>query len=599
MKSLTGLWSELALDCARQCGTSSARDILTVLERVEHEGDGFLTITLPQFCSDFEKSLELGYVSSDHFIGFKRWRRLPAFLQGFVSKVFDERTGLLAARPSVDAIRAVRQLTLVFKKIERETTDVRKHRAEIGYLNCEADLERIDESLSDVNRRDFNLAFARLYSGVLSDLTRKLEALEVRPKHGPGSTQDKLLGNRKWLFPKWTERLESLFPYAYYCTNTWAENLDYRTNLLPIEAEPPVKVVFVPKTQKTPRVIAMEPTHMQYVQQAIMTTLVPLLEQSRIGLSQGFNDQEPNRRLARQGSITGEHATIDLSEASDRVLNSLVQGAVAAWPTVREALEVTRSTRSELPSGKIIPLKKFASMGSALCFPIEVMVFSAIVLVGLERAHRAAPAEHEVRPYDLFVRGTVRVYGDDIIVPADSAPFVEDALEAYGLRVNRSKSFRSGKFRESCGGDYYDGTNVTPVRLRSDLPSTRSDAQAIVSVNATANLLAGGGFDRASEYLHGHLENILGLYPDVPAGSDMIGRESFAPTVDRFCPLLFVKKQRGYVMYSPAPRSLITGYRALFKALSGDWSDPLHRDHLERAGRPLSFTLKRGWRALD
>jgi len=594
MKSLTGLWSELAHDCAYQCGTSSARDIQTMHERVEHEGDGFLTITLPQFCSDFEEALERKSISASHFIGFKKRRRLPAFLHGFVEQVFDDRTGLLHDQPSVEAIRAVRQLTLVFKKIERETTDVRKRHAELSYLNCEDDLKRVDESLSAIDRHEFNIAFAELYSPILNRLNTAIERGEVKPKHGPGSTQDKLLGNRKWLFPKWTERLETVFPYAQYCTHTWMPLSDYRTTTLPAELEPPVKVVFVPKTQKTPRVIAMEPTHMQYMQQAIMTTLVPLLETSWIGRSQGFTDQLPNRDLAREGSRSRKYATIDLSEASDRVLNSLVLGATRAWPTVRDALQVTRSTRSELPSGKVIELRKFASMGSALCFPIEVMVFTTLVYMGIARAGAYSRDER----YELFMSGEVRVYGDDIIVPADSTSCVEATLEAFGLRVNRSKSFSVGNFRESCGGDYYQGTDVTPVRLRVDLPSRKQHAREIVSVSATANQLANGGYLRASEYLHELCEDILGLYPNVPQGSDIVGRESFSPTIDGFDTKLYVPIQRGYVLSAPSPRSRIDGIRALFKALSGDWSDPLHKDHMEHAGRPLSYTLRRARRAL-
>jgi hypothetical protein len=594
MKSLTGLWSELAHDCAYQCGTSSVRDIQTMLERVEHEGDSFLTITLPQFCSDFEEALEQKCISANLFLGFKKRRRLPAFLHGFVEQVFDDRTGSLHDRPSVNAIRAIRQLTLVFKKIERETTEARKRNAELSYLNCEVDLERVDESLSAIDRHEFNIAFAELYSPVLNRLNEAIERGEVKPKHGPGSTQDKLLGNRKWLFPKWTERLENVFPYAQYCSHTWMPLSDYRTTTLPMEQEPPVKVVFVPKTQKTPRVIAMEPTHMQYMQQAIMTTLVPLLESSWIGRSQGFSDQLPNRDLAREGSRSRRYATIDLSEASDRVLNSLVLSATRAWPTVQEALQATRSTHSQLPSGKVIKLRKFASMGSALCFPLEVMVFTTLVYMGIARTGAYSRDER----YELFMSGEVRVYGDDIIVPADSTSCVEMTLESFGLKVNRSKSFSEGYFRESCGGDYYSGTDVTPVRLRVDLPSRKQHAQQIVSVSATANLMVYGGYLRAGEYLHKLCENILGLYPHVPHGSDILGRESFTPTIHGFDFHLYVPIQKGYVLRSPSPRSPLSGIRALFKALTGDWSDPLHKDHLEHAGRPLSYTLRRARRAL-
>jgi hypothetical protein len=591
MKSLTRLWSELALDCARQCDTSCDRDILTMRGRVEHEGDSFLTITLPNFAADFEKSLELGRVGPGLFVSFKKRLALPAFMQGLLVQVFDIRTGTIHEQPSVAAIRAVRQLTLIFKKIERETTDHRKAAAEAAYVNCEIDLEATEGALSDEQRRDFSRSFAWLYSDVLSDLTKALERHEVKAKHGPGSTQDKLLGNRKWDFPTWTSRLEPLFPYARYCTPTWSRNSDYSFNLLPPEQEPPVKVVFVPKTQKTPRVIAMEPTHMQYVQQAVMTTLVPLLERCRIGASQGFTDQSPNRAKAREGSVTGAYATIDLSEASDRVLASLINDALAPWPTVQEAVMSSRSTSSKLPSGRVINLRKFASMGSALCFPVEVMAFSAIIFTALRQAGGQSAAE----VLNVFAAGEVRVYGDDIIVPTDSVLCVEEHLEAYGLKVNRSKSFSNGKFRESCGGDYYDGTDVTPVRVRRDLPLSKQHALELISSSSTANQLSDGGFDRAAEYLHSVCEDILHLYPDVPRGAAMLGRWSYDPKPAGYSKRIHAPQFHGYVPSSKAPKSFLDGHRALFKALVGNWDDPLYKDHLTHAGRPTTVALKRSW----
>ena len=564
-----------------------------MLDRVEHEGDSFLTITLPVFCNDFERSLEIQRVDPSLFVGFKKRRGLPAFLQGFLDQVFHIDTGMLREQPSHAAIRAIRQLTLIFKKIERETTEARRNAAEVAYLNCEADLEAVEEALSDEQRHDFARSFAWLYSDVLNDLTKALEHLEVKPKHGPGSTQDKLLGNRKWDLPRWTDRLEPVFPYANYCTHTWIPGQGYEYDSLPMDQEPPVKVVFVPKTQKTPRVIAMEPTHMQYVQQAIMTTLVPLLEKSRIGASQGFTDQGPNRAKAREGSVSGAYATLDLSEASDRVLACLISDALAPWPTVHEAVMASRSLASKLPSGKVISLRKFASMGSALCFPIEVMAFSAIIFMAI-RQSGGHSADKVLR---LFAAGEVRVYGDDIIVPVDSVSYVRNFLETYGLKVNRSKSFHQGRFRESCGGDYYDGTDVTPVRVRRDLPTRKQHVQELVSACSTANQLMDGGYERAAEYLHKTVEEILRVYPDVPRESDILGRWSYDPRPVGHSSKWHVPMFRGYAPYSKAPKSTLNGYRALFKALVGTWDDPMYKDHLTHAGRPLTFTLKMSWRA--
>jgi hypothetical protein len=105
-----------------------------------------------------------------------------------------------------------------------------------------------------------------------------------------------------------------------------------------------------------------------------------------------------------------------------------------------------------LPDGRVIALKKFAPMGSALCFPIETLIFAAIC--------QYVTREHGVtEDYSVF--------GDDIIVPTQCVDDVLYVLEVLGFRANRSKSFSDSNcwFRESCGGEYCDGYDVTPMRV--------------------------------------------------------------------------------------------------------------------------------------
>jgi hypothetical protein len=85
--------------------------------------------------------------------------------------------------------------------------------------------------------------------------------------------------------------------------------------------ETPVKVCFVPKTASKPRVIAIEPVAMQYMQQAIADWIRPLIE-SKGRFTAGhvnFRDQTVNSNFARSSSIDGKYATLDMSDASDRV----------------------------------------------------------------------------------------------------------------------------------------------------------------------------------------------------------------------------------------------------------------------------------------
>jgi len=86
-------------------------------------------------------------------------------------------------------------------------------------------------------------------------------------------------------------------------------------------------------------------------------------------------------------------------------------------------------------------------MGSALTFPLEAMIFLGIVVLAASKVRHVSVTMEFVRS----LHGSVRVYGDDIIVPVDIAEGAVELLEVFGLRVNRSKSFWTGKFRESCG----------------------------------------------------------------------------------------------------------------------------------------------------
>lgn len=255
----------------------------------------------------------------------------------------------------------------------------------------------------------------------------------------------------------------------------------------PLEQLTPVKVVMVPKTLKTPRVIAIEAMWTQYVQQGLMRVLVRLIEQAG-GPARGhvnFSDQSLNGRLALQSSKDGKLATLDLSDASDRVLRKLVVDIFGVDSPLCEALLRTRTPTAKLPDGKIVILRKFASMGSALCFPVESLIFFIIILYA--RSKRAGLSVNRADFYKLA--RDVYVYGDDLIFPVDEVPYVVHYLQAFGLKVNSAKSFSKGNFRESCGVDAYNGVDITPVYLRRSIPQQRSALRDIVSLVSFSNQL--------------------------------------------------------------------------------------------------------------
>lgn len=593
MKSLISFWQVVANELATWCDTCTARDVETLRVRSKNEGLSFLTITLPNFGSDLEKGLDQGFVDSSLFYGFRRKGGLPIFLSGFLRRIFDSKSGLLLEDPCVDSIFAVRQLTLMCKKMEIPCSPGREDKALESFVSCEKELKEIDSRLSEIDLSEFRRISAMLFGNTFDLINREVADFKLEPRHGPGATADKLRGNQKFVQTEWPERLESTFPYGEYVLPSWRYwNADSVQFLSPGQ-ERPVKVTLVPKTLKTPRVIAIEPTAMQYAQQALLQSLVPKLESSSTSRSfVGFTDQEPNKLLAREGSRNGNLATLDLSEASDRVLNSLVLEMTGPWTDFSEAVQACRSRTAELPDGKRIRLSKFASMGSALCFPMEAMVFCTLVLMGIQNARSIRISRDSLREF----HDTVRVYGDDIIVPVDCVTDVIASLETFGLKVNHSKSFWNGKFRESCGGDFYDGEDVRPLRLSQELPSHQQHVREIIALSDLGNSLFKRGLWRSADHVRKILEEILGSLPCISHESQAIGLHSFTGvTVMREDPQLHRPMVKAWVPTSKSPVSKLADHWGLRKVFSGDWSDPVFKEHLERAGRPSSVHIKRKW----
>lgn len=595
MKSLTQLWNHLSIDMERLCGTSAIRDRKTVADRVEHEGLSFLTITLTNFGSDLQKGLEQGFVDRQLFQGFNWKGGLPRFLGGFLDLVFNRCDGRLLENPDGLAIFAIRQLTLVFGKIELECSDARKLSAIRKYLECEQDVKRFDRSFPEMEL-EFSGMSNLLFRDVLTSIDRKVYEGELVPKHGPGATADRLRGNAKFDQLEWTQRLEGLFPYGEYALPNWRYYylLD-RVDILEPRDERPVRVIFVPKTLKTPRVIAIEPTCMQYMQQALLTAIVPELEGDPL-LSEliGFTDQTPNQRMAREGSEGQGLATIDLSEASDRVSNQHVRAMLGRYPSLKEGIDSCRSRKADVPGHGVIRLAKFASMGSAVCFPMEAMVFLTIVFLGIQDQRKRRLSRGDIKSYAR----KVRVYGDDIVVPTDTLPYVIARLEAFGLRVNSDKTFGSGKFRESCGRDYYDGLDVTPVRVRHPLPSSRKSSVEAIAAVALRNNLYEAGLWHTAAWMDSWLVDLFGgHFPTVSSTSPVLGRWSrFDWEIQRLDPYTHSPQVKGYVVSTTPPRSLASGEGALLKWFLKPGDEPfVDRDHLERTGRPDAVYTKLRW----
>ena len=229
-------------------------------------------------------------------------------------------------------------------------------------------------------------------------------------------------------------------------------------------------------------------------------------------------------------------------------------------------------------------------MGSALCFPIEAMIFTTIIVAAVSYERGVPPTRELINS----LRGKVRVYGDDIIVPVESVPIVIQFLSAFGLVVNMDKSFWNGKFRESCGGDYYDGESVKPIRLKQDLPRSRSDVQQVVSLVSFRNRLYSAGYWETVRQLDERISFLFrGEFPIVEPTAAVLGRHSvvFDHEVHYADPEVHVPLVRGYAQVSITPDSPSSGEGALLKFLIKRGLPPSQDPgHLERTGRPVDVS---------
>jgi len=603
VSDLLELMEAVYIDATMKCtaDVSDLRDLETIRSRVENEGISFLTITLPQFCSDFERSLHIGVIDSKVFRSFRKTQAIPAFLQGMLSQIFNRETGRIYDNVPLDSeaatsdiptiVEAIRQICLLFKKVEISCTSERTQAA----LNAFVETEQSFDSFS-LSPEDFDV-FRRTSRVLWTSLLSSIELSSLVPRHGPGATADGVLGNQKYRWSKWHDRLEPYFPLVgnAYPLGTPADSEELEiVSIVSKEKEQPVKVTPVPKTLKGPRIIAIEPCCMQFAQQGLRDALYDRLERHKISAGHvNFRDQTINQALAIDASSTGRLATIDLSDASDRVPWELAMEMFSVHPDLHDAIEACRSYSAVLPDGRLVsPLRKFASMGSALCFPVEAMYFYTICVIALLKSHNLPVTSRNC----FKVSRDVYVYGDDIIVPTTNADVVLDHLRKYNCKVNVNKTFVGGSFRESCGVDAYAGKLVTPTYLRHLPPEDKRQASELVSWVATSNLFYLRGYWRATSIMRKRIDRILGPLPYVSETSPALGYISFLgyQSVGRWNDDYQSLEIRAWVP-SPVRRTgELGGYSALAKSFES--LDRLYKT--AQTSRDSSITMSRGLRDL-
>lgn len=326
------------------------------------------------------------------------------------------------------------------RAIEKWLTTERRNRAtnvrlysgeaDFGYASSEDIIDFARRVIAKVLGQDVPRLYGSFSGGASTSVRRQ-----------PGAIARKFIGQADVTVEAWPYVLPMLLE-TYGWTQLQPEILSPRF----VEGN----VMFtVPKSTDIDRCACKEPDLNLFFQKGVGDYIRNRLR--RVGID--LNDQSCNRNLARVGSIDGSLATLDLSSASDSISTSIVARLLP--PSWFDLLNALRSKRTVID--KVVHENEmFSSMGNGFTFELETLIFYSLA--------RAVA-------YFSRMKGKISVYGDDIIVPVGIAARLARVFHFFGFLVNPKKSHWRGPFRESCGGHYYRGADITPIYVKRPIDS--------------------------------------------------------------------------------------------------------------------------------
>lgn len=425
-----------------------------ILRRFTNEGIIFLTVELVKVSKAVITSLELGFFDRSTLTSFRSKGSILHLFEELLSRIFDKNTGKLLLIVDSNSIWVIRQVTEYLYKLALEFTDEQKESAKTLFVSNEEEMRLIGSeskvlAFANQLRKDFETYYPEISRKTASDI---LSA--HRPRGTAGTYIDgtdhyyfdriSLLSNQRLPSMAAYEGVFKPYPSAKVKVKL-SSTLDFSELLL------------VPKDSRGPRTICREDRVRLETQMAYFDFMVSHLEPLS-GYAINFRDQTVNRRVAEESSTTKAYCTLDLKDASDRVSYKVVKTIFRNSPGCFFFVTGDRRASNVKVDSRTIKLSKLAGMGSGLTFPTMSLLISLAICNRVRRLHPCLSYRS--------IRSRICIYGDDICCPTEWYAIAVDALDLIGLKVNASKSFVTSNFRESCGGDYYNGTDVTPVRLR-------------------------------------------------------------------------------------------------------------------------------------
>jgi len=276
-----------------------------------------------------------------------------------------------------------------------------------------------------------------------------------------------------WTDPQWTERMQKISDWPY----NW---LNLRRG---------AKFDSVLKQKGKRRPIVITPEGVNYCQLSVGS----MIRKALLPYGVDLNDQSINNRLAWLGSLEKNLSTLDQTDASGHVFYWLVARLFGEESDWFKCLDALRCKWVEIPKqlAKLDPTavfedgrywhpqQAFAGMGDGFCFELQSLIFWALAKSTVDDRSIHSIHHHQGGEVDIQVKpqmGTYSIFGDDLIVPTEQTETVIDLFDKLGFTVNTSKSFFGDvPFRESCGGHYYEGYNVTPIHVKEQTGLVQTD----------------------------------------------------------------------------------------------------------------------------
>lgn len=370
---------------------------------------------------------------------------------------------------------------------------------------------------------------------VLSEFS--LEEIYSNAKHGPNSTttikrDDAFIDIKNADWDGTAASLQQL--YHYMCWDSTLHdamvdaNDEHRSLLndlqewqayIDVNAKDYTKLSLVAKDWKSLRTMCPERTVPAFFGQGVGISLQKALLKVNIDLA---TQPDVHRNLARIASLFPDSniGTLDWSEASDRIWILLceavmTEGCAPKWLdfiknvcrcsstqvdfTVhvgsnrdfpnQEALKAYLDRVSDshtlrkvhkvkgsdpyvvMKCTAIVQTSMIGTMGNAITFPLQTLLFYSFLTACTELAQDRANANTTDAEMQEFA--FVSCFGDDGIMDSRAYHVVRHFAPLIGWKLNEDKTFMTGIFRESCGGDYHNGKATRPLMMKRPPFDTR------------------------------------------------------------------------------------------------------------------------------